>query len=182
VIAANAACRRSAATAPGAEMPDPDLGLPPDFGAPGTFDCRFGTVGCRRPAGLRKDDLRLHARHAVADGEFRYDRRRRTHRAHTAGARIPDVLRVPSAAAAAGLTVVDDPEPTLPQALGAQGGSVLGGHHVSQYYIGNLKRRLRDVGFSGVRISGSGRVSAILGRCIPVRAVYGSYLATAKKW
>jgi SAM-dependent methyltransferase len=60
--------------------------------------------------------------------------------------------------------------------------SVLGGAHVSQHYIANLKRRLRDVGFSGVRIRGSGKVSAILGEHFPIRGVYGSYLAEARKW
>jgi SAM-dependent methyltransferase len=63
-----------------------------------------------------------------------------------------------------------------------QGTTVLGAHHVSQHYIGNLKRRLRDVGFSGIKIRGSGRVSAVLGEGFPFRSVYGSYLAKATKW
>jgi SAM-dependent methyltransferase len=60
--------------------------------------------------------------------------------------------------------------------------SVLGGAHISQHYAGNLKTRLKDVGFSGVRIRGSGRVSSKLGESFPVSAVYGSYLAMATKW
>jgi len=62
------------------------------------------------------------------------------------------------------------------------GTSVLGGAHISQHYIGNLKRRLKDVGFSSIKIRGSGRVSITLGELFPFRAVYGSYLAKAKKW
>lgn len=62
------------------------------------------------------------------------------------------------------------------------GTSVLGGPHISQHYIGNLKRRLRDAGFSSIKIRGSGRVSITLGERFPFRDVYGSYLAKAKKW
>lgn len=60
--------------------------------------------------------------------------------------------------------------------------SVLGGAHISQHYIGSLRRRLSAVGFSAITIRGSGRVSSILGEHIPFRAVYGSYLAYASKW
>jgi SAM-dependent methyltransferase len=63
-----------------------------------------------------------------------------------------------------------------------RGISVLGGAHISQHYIGNLRRRLRDIGFSGIKIRGSGRVSTVLGERFPFRAVYGSYLAKATKW
>jgi 2-polyprenyl-3-methyl-5-hydroxy-6-metoxy-1,4-benzoquinol methylase len=62
------------------------------------------------------------------------------------------------------------------------GQSVLGGSHVSQHYARNLRRRLKDVGFSCVRIRGSGRVSTVVGERFPIRAVYGSYLAVATKW
>jgi SAM-dependent methyltransferase len=62
------------------------------------------------------------------------------------------------------------------------GTSVLGGAHISQHYIGSLRRRLAAVGFSAITIRGSGRVSSILGERIPLRAVYGSYLAYASKW
>jgi 2-polyprenyl-3-methyl-5-hydroxy-6-metoxy-1,4-benzoquinol methylase len=60
--------------------------------------------------------------------------------------------------------------------------TVLGGAHISQHHIGSLRRRLMDIGFSSIKIRGSGRVSVILGELFPVRAVYGSYLAEAKKW
>ena len=60
--------------------------------------------------------------------------------------------------------------------------SVLGGAHISQHYIRSLRRRLAAVGFSAITIRGSGRVSAMLGEHIPLRAVYGSYLAVASKW
>lgn len=62
------------------------------------------------------------------------------------------------------------------------GGSVLGGSHISQHHARNLRRRLEDVGFSHVRIRGSGRVSTYLGEHFPIRAVYGSYLIEAVKW
>jgi SAM-dependent methyltransferase len=63
-----------------------------------------------------------------------------------------------------------------------QGTSVLGGAHISQHYIGNLKRRLGDIGFSSIKIKGSGRISIALGELFPFRAIYGSYLAEARKW
>jgi SAM-dependent methyltransferase len=63
-----------------------------------------------------------------------------------------------------------------------RGLSVLGHAHISQYNIGSLRRRLKDIGFSGIKIRGSGRVSNVLGERFPLRAVYGSYLAMATKW
>lgn len=62
------------------------------------------------------------------------------------------------------------------------GSSVLGGPHISQHYAPSLKNRLRDIGFSAIKIRGSGRVSLVLGEYFPVLAAYGSYLATARKW
>ncbi|SEP49537.1 Methyltransferase domain-containing protein [Rhodospirillales bacterium URHD0017] len=62
------------------------------------------------------------------------------------------------------------------------GASVLGGAHISQHRARNLRRRLEDVGFSQVRIRGSGRVSVALGERFPVLAAYGSYLTKAVKW
>jgi SAM-dependent methyltransferase len=60
--------------------------------------------------------------------------------------------------------------------------SVLGGAHLSQHYAKNLLWRLRDIGFSGTRIRGSGRVSSVLGERFPFCSVYGSYLTRATKW
>jgi 2-polyprenyl-3-methyl-5-hydroxy-6-metoxy-1,4-benzoquinol methylase len=62
------------------------------------------------------------------------------------------------------------------------GTSVLGGPHVSQHRPRNLRRRLEDIGFSRVRIRGSGHVSRVLGERFPVLAAYGSYLTEAVKW
>jgi hypothetical protein len=47
--------------------------------------------------------------------------------------------------------------------------SVLGGAHISQHYIGSLRRRLAAVGYHPQKRA--------LGVHIPLRAVYGSYLA-----
>lgn len=62
------------------------------------------------------------------------------------------------------------------------GASILGGKHVSQHHPRRLRRRLEDIGFSQVRLRGSGRVSTVLGEHFPVLAVYGSYLTKAVKW
>lgn len=62
------------------------------------------------------------------------------------------------------------------------GTSVLGGAHLSQHYPESLRRRLRDIGFSGVRVRGSGLVSSVVGERFPFRSVYGSYLVRARKW
>ncbi len=61
------------------------------------------------------------------------------------------------------------------------GGSVLGGAHVSQHYPSSLKRLLEQVGFSEIRLQGSGKVSSWLGERFPVLAIYGSYLVIADK-
>jgi SAM-dependent methyltransferase len=54
--------------------------------------------------------------------------------------------------------------------------------HLSQHTPASLRRRLQDVGFSNVKIYGSGRVSRILGPYAPIRCLYGSYLSVARKW
>jgi ubiquinone/menaquinone biosynthesis C-methylase UbiE len=54
--------------------------------------------------------------------------------------------------------------------------------HLSQHTSGSLRRRLEDVGFSNIRMYGTGRLSAIVGRRLPVRSIYGSYLTVAEKW
>jgi SAM-dependent methyltransferase len=54
--------------------------------------------------------------------------------------------------------------------------------HLSQHTPASLRRRLEDVGFSKIRMYGSGRVSAILGKRLPFLCVYGSYLTVAEKW
>jgi SAM-dependent methyltransferase len=62
-----------------------------------------------------------------------------------------------------------------------EGRSALGGAFLSQHYEEDLRWRLRNIGFSGVRIRGSGRVSSVLGERFPVHSVYGSYLVRATK-
>lgn len=54
--------------------------------------------------------------------------------------------------------------------------------HVSQHSPKSLRRRLEDVGFSQIKIRGSGRALKYFGQHFPYRAVYGSYLAKATKW
>ena len=64
-----------------------------------------------------------------------------------------------------------------------QGRSVLlDPSHVSQHTASSLRRWLEDVGFSTIRIYGTGRVSELIGPYFPVRCLYGSYLAVARKW
>jgi len=54
--------------------------------------------------------------------------------------------------------------------------------HVSQHTPKSLRRRLEDIGFTRIKIRGSGRVSRIFGEHFPYRALYGSYLIKAVKW
>ncbi len=63
--------------------------------------------------------------------------------------------------------------------LKLNGHSVLGGPHLSQHYPKDLKLTLQEVGFSEVRIMGSGRMTRLLGAHCPILALYGSYLAKA---
>lgn len=60
--------------------------------------------------------------------------------------------------------------------------SVLGGSHLSQHFHEILRYELMMVGFSNVRILGSGRVSRYLGYRFPIKSIYGSYLAIATKF
>ena len=62
-----------------------------------------------------------------------------------------------------------------------RGQSVLGGCHVSQHHPDVLKWRLRLIGFSRVKVFGSGKVSRYLGHRFPFLSLYGSYLALADK-
>ena len=63
----------------------------------------------------------------------------------------------------------------------ARGHSVLGGCHVSQHHSDVLKWRLRLIGFSRVKVYGSGKVSRFLGSRFPFLSLYGSYLAMGDK-
>lgn len=61
------------------------------------------------------------------------------------------------------------------------GKGVIGGPHVSEHYISNLTKQLKEIGFSQVKFLGSGKVSRILGENFPLLMMYGSYLAIASK-
>jgi SAM-dependent methyltransferase len=60
--------------------------------------------------------------------------------------------------------------------------SVLGGAHVSQHFHDTLKVKLRLIGFSRIRIYGSGKVTWYLGCRVPFLSIYGSYLAMGDKF
>lgn len=62
------------------------------------------------------------------------------------------------------------------------GKTVLGGAHVSQHHPRTMRQRLEWSGFNRVRIYGTGRTSRILGTQRFGLALYGSYLATARKF
>ena len=53
--------------------------------------------------------------------------------------------------------------------------------HMTQHYPEVLRKRIMGVGFSSIRILGSGKVSRILGQGFPL-FLYGSYILTANKW
>lgn len=54
--------------------------------------------------------------------------------------------------------------------------------HLSQHYSDCLALRLRNIGFSRIKVYGSGRVSQIVGQRFPFLCVYGSYLICGDKW
>ncbi|HWV98669.1 MAG TPA: class I SAM-dependent methyltransferase [Candidatus Acidoferrum sp.] len=54
--------------------------------------------------------------------------------------------------------------------------------HLTQHYPDCLPFRLRMVGFSSVKVYGSGRMTRYIGQRFPWLAVYGSYLVRAEKW
>lgn len=54
--------------------------------------------------------------------------------------------------------------------------------HVTQHYPDALSFRMRSIGFSRIRIYGTGRVSNYLGQRFPWLPVYGSYLIQGDKW
>lgn len=58
--------------------------------------------------------------------------------------------------------------------------SVLGGAHLSQHFQKELKQKLNKVGFSNIKVFGSGKTTRILGEHFPF-FVYGSYLAMGDK-
>ena len=60
--------------------------------------------------------------------------------------------------------------------------SVLGGCHVSQHFDDVLKWRMKLIGFSKVRVVGTGKVSRYLGYRFPWLSMYGSYMAMGDKY
>lgn len=54
--------------------------------------------------------------------------------------------------------------------------------HVSQHYPDCLRQRLRNIGFSHVKVYGSGRMLRYVGQRFPFLSVYGSYLIQGDKW
>jgi 2-polyprenyl-3-methyl-5-hydroxy-6-metoxy-1,4-benzoquinol methylase len=59
---------------------------------------------------------------------------------------------------------------------------LLGPSHLSQHFADCLSFRMRSVGFSKVKVFGSGRVSRYLGQRFPLLSIYGSYLIRGDKW
>jgi SAM-dependent methyltransferase len=59
------------------------------------------------------------------------------------------------------------------------GRTVLGGAHLSEHWPRDLRKRLRQAGFSAVRIRPSGKVTRYFGEHAPWLGLYGSYLAVA---
>lgn len=53
--------------------------------------------------------------------------------------------------------------------------------HVTQHFPEVLRLRLMMIGYSNVRLAGSGRVSKYLGQSFPFLSAYGSYLMSADK-
>ncbi|WP_026733932.1 class I SAM-dependent methyltransferase [Fischerella sp. PCC 9605] len=53
--------------------------------------------------------------------------------------------------------------------------------HVSQHFHDALKWKLKMIGFSRIKVYGSGKVSRYLGYYFPLLHVYGSYLAMGDK-
>jgi 2-polyprenyl-3-methyl-5-hydroxy-6-metoxy-1,4-benzoquinol methylase len=54
--------------------------------------------------------------------------------------------------------------------------------HLTQHYADCLAFRLRLVGFSNIKIFGSGKVTRFLGQRFPLLSIYGSYLIRGDKW
>ena len=63
------------------------------------------------------------------------------------------------------------------------GKSVLLDHsHLTQHFPESLKARMKMIGFSNVKIYGTGRASNYFGTRFPILSCYGSYLISGEKW
>lgn len=80
---------------------------------------------------------------------------------------------------AGGVVALTTPNPGYLR-LRLTGGSVLGGHHLSQYAPQRLRELLEEAGFGVVCVRGSGRVSSVIGTGFPLD-LYGSYLIVGRK-
>ena len=54
--------------------------------------------------------------------------------------------------------------------------------HATQHHPDCMRYRLRAIGYSRVRIFGSGRMIRYIGQRVPILPLYGSYLVQADKW
>lgn len=61
-------------------------------------------------------------------------------------------------------------------------GTVYGTAHLTQHYPECLKMRLKQHGFSKIKIRGSGKASLLVGQYFPWLSVYGSYMVIARKY
>ena len=62
-----------------------------------------------------------------------------------------------------------------------RGESVLGGAHISQHFHDTLRLKLRTIGYSRIKVYGSGKVTRYLGYHFPFLHIYGSYLMMGDK-
>ncbi len=60
--------------------------------------------------------------------------------------------------------------------------TVLQASHVSQHFPDALKFRLKMIGFSRIKVFGSGKISLYLGTRFPFLGIYGSYLLMGDKY
>jgi 2-polyprenyl-3-methyl-5-hydroxy-6-metoxy-1,4-benzoquinol methylase len=79
-----------------------------------------------------------------------------------------------------GLLLLTTPNPHYFLLRRRAGGTVLGGAHVSPHCAAALSQYLRYVGFDIEVVTGTGRVSAVVGTRLPM-FVYGSYLIVARR-
>lgn len=54
--------------------------------------------------------------------------------------------------------------------------------HLTQHFPESLKARMKQIGFSDVKLYGTGRVSNYIGTTFPLLSLYGSYLISGEKW
>jgi hypothetical protein len=80
-----------------------------------------------------------------------------------------------------GQVLVTTPHPKFVLRPFGVGSVLLDQAHLSQHTPRSLCRRLEDIGFSRIKVRGSGLVSKVIGEHVPLRALYGSYFVKAIK-